>query len=734
MTTQLRHLWISMSALLLIVGACHKGADTSAVQLESGDQAAQLDASEAQVATPRDRSVSVARGPGLMPHEVELDPRARAALTIDVHGGVSLWPAIRSADPAVAMPYLLPMQEPLWMSLAQAEDGSFVVALIDTANAGQIVRVTPSQDGSEAELTPLFAIGPDDPLLELHALDGGERVLALGVDHRVRLYDAKTGALLSAIDERSFGPWQLRVVQGEPGQPPQIAAILAQPVRVQALELRDDRLSIASEARAVALDRGPNRNDLLLSPDGQVMAALRRPKAKGREFSIELIELRTGDRQLIGGKTDSTLRTRMHFPEAGRILLETGSSSGRALWVELAKAVPLTDPADADPGSQLADRQYNTKHDSIAVPASAERRPEYYEPEFDPPWDQGVRFHASVVAGVRVNIERSEGSGTALIVDPLDSDQHSAIRLPRVDAARGSLEHAGARLAVAGSRTLSVINLEDGAVILDEIEHRASSVVALAFADRDRVLLVDDKGRLALFEVASGTLVASTKLEFTWSINGVAYHADETGGVLGWRSGRPRDPERLLEIRDGQLGSVIELPRDKRPLWLETLDLSDAEAGALFGLSESEADDRVDEYTSARDGRLFYTEKSMRTPLVVRDGAEQTSFQLPAGQGRRLSVSPEGSKIAVVQFRNRDDGRSEDHLVSVLNTATGERLWTWGSDRGIRPFSWSGDGSRIAIGATVRDASTGEVIYSTPEIKLVIEPRDDGKFARYRDE
>jgi hypothetical protein len=736
MNTYSKYLAVPLSALLACALGCHNAQESNAAEIGgAGVELDQADASEGQISAPRDRSVTIPRAPGHAPHEVELDPRGQAALTIDAHGGVCLWPAIRSTDPAQALPYTLPLQEPLWMSLAQADDGSFVVALIDTTNAGQVVAVTPSQDGREAKLTPLFAIAPEDPLLELHALDGGQRVLALGVDHRVRLYD-RSGALLSVIDERSFAPWQLRVVATAPGQPPHLAAILAQPVRIQALELRDDQLSLASEARTVALDRGPNRNDLLLSPDGQVVAALRRPKARGREFSIELIDLRTDQRRLVAGKTDSTIRTRMHFVDPARILLETGSSSGRGLWVELAKAEPLADPADAAPDSKLAARLAKTTHDSIPLPASAERRPDGFDPEWDPPWDTGVRFHASVVAGVRVNVDRSRGSTTKLIVDPLDSDRHLVIGASGQEfgrGARGALDHAGTRLAVAGPSTLQVINLEDGAPVLDEIEHRASTILSLAFADPDRVLLVDDKGRLKLFEVSSGAVVAATKLEFTWAIPAISYRVSEAGGVLGWRSGRPRDPVRLLELRDGQLGAATQLAQAERPLWLELLDLSDAEAGTMFGMSEAAADERVDEYTSARDGRLFYTEKHPRTPLIVRDGERQVQFRLPAGQARRLSVSPDASKIAVVQFRSRDEAWTEDHLLSMLDTATGERLWTWGSEASIRGLSWSGDGRRVAIAALVRDASTGEIIYAGPDANASIEDRSDAEHARYRE-
>src|SRR5690606_17817392 len=105
------------------------------------------------------------------------------------------------------------------------------------------------------------------------------------------------------------------------------------------------------------------------------IAALRRPRARGRDFSIELIDLETDARRLIGGRTDSTVRSRMHFVDADRILLETGSNNGRGVWVELASAESLSDPADADPDSALAKRLYRTQHDTLALPASAEYRP-----------------------------------------------------------------------------------------------------------------------------------------------------------------------------------------------------------------------------------------------------------------------------------------------------------------------------------------------------------------------
>lgn len=715
-------------ALSLTVLACHGTGSSST----AGDDGVPVDpeqgsATSSPPAQPRDRSVMIERGEPHLFHEVELDPRAEAALTLDFQGQLLLWPAIRSGDRAQSRPFVLPMKEPLWMSIAQA-DGGYLVATVDTNNAGQVVAVSPDADGLAARLTPLFSIPPSDPLLEIHALDGG-RVLALGVDHRVRLYD-RSGALLSVIDQRSFAPWQLRVVHAEPGQPPRIAAVLAQPLRVQTIELRDDTLKIASEARTVVLDRGPNHNDLTLSPDGKTIAALRRRSGRGRDFSIELIDLETGARRLVAGQSDTTIRPRMHFVDAERILLETGSSKGTGLWVELAKAEPLADPADADPDSKLARRLAKSKHDSIPLAASAEHKPEFFDAEFDPPWDEGERLHASVVAGIRVNIERDRQ--TRLIVDPLDSDRHLAIVGDKRAVDRVALDRTGDTLAWTAGEKLWVAAVGGASGVATELDHGLKDVALLSFVDDQRVVVVESKGQLRLIDWQAGQVVASSKLDNTWGIAAIALHDSPAGGVLGYRSGKPSDPIRLLPIENGQLGSRSSLARDQRPQWLEILNLGDAEAGALFGMSEAAADDELDEYTSDRTGRLYFTKKHPRTPLIVREGADQRSIALPAGQGRELSASPDGSKIAIVQFRERDDDSViEDHLLTVIDVASGERLWTIGSPGGIPAPTWSGDGKRIVVKSVVRDAATGDVLdagLATPT--LIIEDRSDADWAR----
>lgn len=713
------------SIVLLGTLACHgtpnpNGVDDSGAPVDGGE--VEIQASKPPAA-PRDRSITIERGQVHEFHEVELDPRAEAALTLDPQGGLRLWPTIRSTDPEQLLPYVLPMEEPMWISLAQAQ-GGFVVATIDTNNTGQVVAISQSADGKTAKLTPLFATPPSDPLLEIHALDGGERVLALGLDHRVRLYD-RSGKLLSVLDQRSFAPWQLRVVHTDPTQP-KIAAVLAQPPRVQSLALRDDVLSIEGEARTVVLDRGPNHNDLTLSPDGKTVAALRRRSGRGRDFSIELIDLQTGERKLIAGQSDTTIRPRVHFVEAARILLETGSSKGTGLWLELDKAEALADPADASPDSNLAKRLYKTKHDSIPLAASAEHKPQFFDAEFDPPWDHGERLHASVVAGLRVNIERD--TATRLIIDPLDSDRHVAISGGVTGLYRASaLDRTGAHVVTSAEKLLRVTRVGDSEGALAEIEHGFGTVMLLAFADDRHLLLVNEKAQLRLFDWQAGQVVASSKLDAAWTFAAIGF--DMESSVLAWRGNKPKEPVRLLTIANGQLGSVAALDREQRSTWLELLDLG--EANSLLGRTEQSGSKRIDEYASDRTGRLYFTERHPRTPLFVVDGETPRSIALPAGQARELTISPDGSKLAIVQFRERDDSFRQDHLLSVIDTKSGERLWTIGAPTSIPAPSWSGDGSRLITSrATIRDAATGEVIGTADRPLLIVQDRSDAEWAK----
>lgn len=391
--------------------------------------------------------------------EVVLCPRGRAALTLDAEGGVRLWEDVRAGGPSV--PLTVAAHEPAWMSLASAGTTGFVVGFVDTTGGVQISRIERSESG--ASQVPLFEISPRDPAFELHVLDGGERVLVLGIDHRIRLYDTE-GNTLSVLDEHGFTPWQLRVTQPA-GAAPAIAAVLAGPTRTQALSVEDDRVRLLGEAHTIELDEGPNRNSMALTPDGRTVVAMRRHERRGRSFSLVLTDLQTGARRRLVTHIDARERPRMHVVDEHRVLLE--SETGKGFWVDLAAATPV--PEGTNPAELEVEP---TPSSAVDLPASTPDR----------------RMHTTVVRGVR-----AVPMAHALVIDAIDEDGSAGFHAAPLQPDAVALDPSGERVAW----------LVDGRVFLDAVDGRQSpreltwaggDPVRLSFVARDRLLVVTRGG------------------------------------------------------------------------------------------------------------------------------------------------------------------------------------------------------------------------------------------------
>jgi hypothetical protein len=623
--------------------------------------------------------------------EVFTDPRAEALMTLDESGGVRLWPTLEADAEALAREsYSIPINEPRVLSLAKHGQAGFTLAFIDNSNTTSVFTLEPAAGATPAMLTERFVIAPEDPQLEVHVLDGGERILMLGVDHRVRLFD-QTGKLLSTLDLRSFAPWQLRVVDGL-GGPPKLAAVLAQPLRVQALALEGDTLSLRGEARSVELDRGPNLNDLQLHVDGHTVVALRRPRALGRDWSIELIDLDTDERKLLAGRFDTLVRPRLHIVDAERMLLETGS--GRGYWVPFAEAVALAQPGDAHPDSRFADKLgKRSSHASIRLPASAE------DADLMPDGDIGVRMHASVQAGVRVNVDLR--GDREIVVDRLDESADVELLHPRLATRFVALTGDASHVVWANNEALTVQQL-DGEPVERSFPHDIEEPFVLDALDAQHGLLVGRRSA-ALFDLKSGVVTATAKVELDWDIAAVDIQRRDDAWLMAYTERKPAAPVRLLESRNGTL--------------LDTRPLADAERSAWPGLIKPS---NADEYAQS-GATTFYTLSDPRTRLHVANGSEQRIIELPAGQGRALAPSPDGKLLAIAQFRwraknrfNRSRSGGQDLVLSVIDVASGERLWTravFSESQLTVKFAWSQDGRALASVAggvgTVYDASTG---------------------------
>jgi hypothetical protein len=356
--------------------------------------------------------------------EVVLDAHGRGALTLDDHGGLRLWPDVQAED--VALPI--------------------------------------------ASRVALFELPAVDPQFEIHVLDGGARILALGKDHRVRLFDAD-GRVLSQIDQRGFIPWQLRVVE-TPDKPVALAAVLTQPVRAQALALDGDTLRVVGEGRMVALDQSPNRNDLSLSPDGTTIAALRRTSAKKGEFALQLITLATGERRVIMGNVDEKARPRLHYVDDDRVLLESGS--GKGFWIDLAQALPR-DATSFPPAAMRA----------VALPGGT----------------GDLRMQVTFAAGVR-----AVATDTTLTIDPVATADHRVLRRAPFDATAIALDATGTKVAWSRGTSVWVEDLDDDDAAPVSFD-LAAPVRALAFAEDGQLRVVTPVG--ASIVDATGTVVGT---------------------------------------------------------------------------------------------------------------------------------------------------------------------------------------------------------------------------------
>jgi hypothetical protein len=392
--------------------------------------------------------------------EVVLDAHGRGALTLDERGGLRLWPDVQAEG--VALPIALPEQEPSWMSIGRSDDTNFVVATLDTTGTARVSRIT--IDGRGASRVALFELPAVDPQFEIHVLDGGARILALGKDHRVRLFDTD-GRVLSQIDERGFIPWQLRVVE-TPGKPVALAAVLTQPVRAQALVLDGDTLRVVGEGRMVALDQSPNRNDLSLSPDGTTIAALRRTSARKREFALQLITLATGERRVIMGNVDEKARPRLHYVDDDRVLLESGS--GKGFWIDLEQALPRDAPS-FPPAVMRA----------VALPGG----------------EGDLRMQVTLAAGVRVI-----AAGSLLTVDPVATADHRALRRMPFEATAITLDATGTKVAWSNDKSVWIEDLTDDEDTAPDPFEAATPVRSLAF---------DDDGHLRV--VTAGAVVSTVE-------------------------------------------------------------------------------------------------------------------------------------------------------------------------------------------------------------------------------
>lgn len=668
----------------------------------------------------RRQIVSTAREPGAalprgLAHEgpvveVWLDPRASSALSVDNKGGVRLWPTLPSASSELAKlaPIRVPIREPRSLSFARGVGETFVIAAIDTSQTARVIEVEIDAEGQPG-VRERFALAPDDPLLELHVLDGGERLIGLGVDHRLRLYDGQ-GAVISELREYGFSPWQLRFAG--PPEALQIAVVLAGPTRLQPITIAGDKLAKRGEARQLRLDRGPNLNDLALLPSGKFAAVLRRPKAKTGLWVVELHELDTGAVRVAWGEIEGKRRPRMHVLDDDTILLEGPQGDGYRIDLRAAVAMPAP----------------------YELPATVELLPpesRSLAPRFELAKAGDVR-QVGVVAGLRAG-----PSGLGLLLDPLYATHHFTL---------GHTSFGGGAMDLDPSGTQIVTSLGEGKLVITTLadlgEHPTTCTMTelrtVEFSDPDHLLIVGG-AKASLCAWRTGEVVSELALP---SHVEVAVHVERSGG--GALAIRETEDEAWL-ARSGN--DVVPDLRKHASFDANTFGPLEPLAGReLARWPEIDIDDEDKTIALDRAGNV-YVRKQIDTRHFHIDPAEGKRRKLTFGERPvdldMLVPSPEGKQVAIVHSHATDHGPSYygygggyyGGYVSDLRGDTPDTLtlftiegdipqarWSAALTTPDVQLSWSDDGSRLAV------EDLGRVRVFDPSGAIVFD-RHDRKFS-----
>jgi WD40 repeat protein len=654
--------------------------------------------------------------------EVWLDPRGSAALSLDASGSVRLWPRLPAAEVPLdrLAPIRVPIREPRWLSFARSGTDEFVIAALDTSQSARVIEIEIDAEG-RAGFRERFSLHPSDPLLELHVLHGGDRLLALGVDHRLRLYDGQ-GKLLHELTEYGLAPWQLRFAG--PPEALQVAMVLAGPTRIQRLSLADDRITRVGEPHAVLLDRGFNLNDLQLLPSGRQVAVLRRPSSKGLEWTLELHDFETGAVRLLWGSVASKKRPRLHVIDDERALLEDGSGK-LGFWIDLRAGATMPSPFVLPQTVAELPPEGLSSAPAITLPS-----PDHYDPR-----------QVSVVAGIRV-----VPSDRELLFDPIEGDRHHRLGHRSFKLRDLALDPDGSSLATASSEgPILVASLTDGTELA--VACTTEPIDDLEFTDRDHLLLVDKKAA-KICAWRTGEVVS--EIAAPADHRGARVRVGEPGtGEVGFRlppppkeAPPPTDPEQeagvapTYEPEEYDYPLVVSRVAFAGNRFAELEPVTGKELAAWIDLDPDEDVLALDR-TGARYSRTKLNTKHFditpadskkKRKLVVADRNIQIEGLAPSPDGRFVALAhvpgfdvPEdygefyghgyyGEGYGYVT--NLVGGPAKSLTMWSVAGEVPERQWSAAVERSL-DLAWSADGSRVAAfeGGRIRVITTeGEIV------------------------
>jgi hypothetical protein len=194
----------SLAALAIAAAACSGTAANPAANPKQASVAATPAPDDGPVA----KNTALAPGERVagVPHlsaieRIVLSPAGDAAITRDSAGRLRFWPAIDGS----AEPLPIPIGSASHFALSKRGDGTFTIALVDTAGAAHILRAY-----ANGVIERVFDLPPKLNVVDVEVLPGGGRFALLRADRVIELRDTR-GNLLARHDRRGFRPERLRL-------------------------------------------------------------------------------------------------------------------------------------------------------------------------------------------------------------------------------------------------------------------------------------------------------------------------------------------------------------------------------------------------------------------------------------------------------------------------------------------------------------------------------------------
>ncbi len=602
---------------------------------------------------------------------VALDPAGAGALTRDALGGVRLWPALDGSRE----PLVVPIRDPRAMALAARGEG-WTLALLDGAGGARIVGVD-----AAGGMQPLASLPPTDPLSEILVLPGGDRLLAVGSDHVIRLLDP-SGEELARLDVPGLRPASLRIAIAAEGGPKVIALSPGEfdnevgrfAVELIPLELGPSSVAQAGTTRVVHIDSPATIDNPTISPDGRTAVYLRRNRLGRTSWHVRALQLDDGREVSVDSEEILGQQPRIGLLANGRVLLDNGTGLGRVVDLR-AREVELIPLRSSPTINHLA---------------------------------------ASFAGGLRV-----APAGTWLAVHELGADDLRYLGYEQINVSDAGLSPSGARVAWALADRVLVEGIGGAGEVFEVPGTRPSAQRFVGFVDEELLLTLDWAGGAKLLRWRDGELVDAADLGAQAQTAELARDGQGNGALLV-RTQLWETPT-IVALREREIGPryiahaagnlVGVLAPSAAPLaewgaW--TLDnggglrryrFAELEQGltskAALAAVEAQPFGVPEQLAIDGRGRKLWIRTTGPRPTLSLDGAgDQQDVELAPGFAVFLRPSPDARRIAVIQQRD------SNQVLTVLDGDTLATLWAQPLSA-ANGLSWSDAGERLAVATTV---------------------------------